>query len=177
MLCFGVPMNIQALEVRQQLYELIQRFPGMHFREIQRRSGLAIGTLQYHMKQLIEDGLITGVKDGEYVRFYPVGAVTETDKFLLQFLRQTPIRRMLVLLLEKKRANHKQLTSASGVSPATTSWYLGKLLDAKIVVKKRAGREVFYSIAKPREVMRTMLTYKESFLDKVVERFIEIWEK
>jgi len=170
-------MNIQALETRQQLYELIQRFPGMHFREIQRTSGLAVGTLQYHIKHLVEEGLVVGVKDGEYVRYYPVGAVTEKDKFLLQFLRQKPIRRMLVFLLENKRANHKRLTGASGVSPATTSWYLGKLLDAKVVVKRKVGREVFYSIAEPREVARTLLTYKESFLDKVVERFTEIWER
>jgi len=170
-------VNIQALEVRQQLYEFIQRFPGMHFREIQRRSGLAVGTLQYHIKQLAKEKLVVGVKDGEYIRYYPVGAVTEKDRFLLQFLRQKPIRRMLVLLLEKKKVNHKQLAGVSGVSPATASWYLGKLLDARIVSKKKAGRKVFYSVVEPKEVARTITLYKASFLDKIVERFTEIWEK
>lgn len=170
-------MNIQALELRQQLFEFIQRFPGMHFREIHRRTGLAVGTLQYHVKQLEDEKLIVGVKDGEYTRFYPVAAVTERERFLLQFLRQEPIRRILVLLLEKKKVNHKQLAKASGVSPATTSWYLGKLLDAAIVSKKKTGREVFYTVVEPKEVSRTIISFKASFLDRVVDRFAGIFEK
>ena len=170
-------MNIQALEVRQQLFEFIQKFPGLHFREIHRRTGMAVGTLQYHLKQLEEEKLVIGVKDGEYTRLYPVAAVTEKDRFLLQYLRQKPIRRMLVLVLEKKRANHKQLSAVSGVSPATASWYLAKLIDAGIVTKSKHGREVFYVVVAPRELARTITAYKASFLDKVVERFTEIWEK
>jgi len=170
-------LNIQALEVRQQLFEFIQRFPGLHFREIQRRTGMAVGTLQYHLKRLEEEKLVIQVKDGEYTRVYPVAAVTQRERFLLQFLRQKPIRRMLVLLLEKKRANHKQLAGVSGVSPATASWYLAKLIDANIVTKSKHGREVFYVVVEPKEVGRTIVSYKASFIDKVVERFTEIWEK
>jgi predicted transcriptional regulator len=170
-------LNIQALEVRQQLFEFIQKFPGLHFREIQRRTGLSVGALQYHLKQLGNDKLIVGIKDGEYTRYYAVGVVTEKDRAVLPFLRQKPVRRMLVLMLEKGKANNKQLSKASGVSPATTSWYLGKLLAAGIVSRRKAGREVFYSAVDAKEVARTIISYKSSFLDRVVEKFTEMWEK
>jgi len=169
--------NIQSIEMRQQIYEFVREFPGLHFREIKRRINLSIGALQYHLAQLAEDKLIVGVKDGEYLRYYTVGAVTQKDRFYLQFLRQTPIRRMVLYLLEKKRANHKSLATVSGVSLATTSWYLGKLLDAKIVQKKKTGREVFYTVADPKGLGRTLVSYNASFLDKMVERFASIWEK
>ena len=76
-------VNIQALEVRQQLFEFIQKHPGMHFREVQRRTGLSVGALQYHIRQLEEEKLAVGVKDGEYTRYYAVGAVTERARWAL----------------------------------------------------------------------------------------------
>lgn len=170
-------MNIQALEARQQVLEFIQRFPGLHFRELQRRLALAVGTLQYHLAQLEGDKLVLGRKDGEYTRYYAAGVVTERDRFLLQFMRQTPIRHILLHLLEHKSANHKQLTARIELSPATASWYLDKLLDARLVLKRKSGREVFYSLADSAEVARTLITYRASFLDKLVDRFAALWEK
>ena len=170
-------MNIQALEARQQVFEFIQRSPGLHFRELQRRMGLAVGTLQYHLAQLEQDKLVIGLKDGEYSRYYAVGVVTTRDRFLLQFLRQTPVRHILLHLIENKSANHKQLTARIKLSPATASWYLEKLLDADIVGKKKSGREVFYSLIAPDEIARTLITYRASFLDRLVDKFAEIWEK
>ncbi|VVC72163.1 Winged helix-turn-helix DNA-binding protein [uncultured archaeon] len=172
-----IRLNIQALEVRQQLFEFIQKYPGLHFREIQRRTGMSIGALQYHLKQLSDEKLVIGMKDGEYTRYYNVGAVTDADKFLLPFLRQKPMRRMLITLLERKKANNKELSKVSGVSPATTSWYLSKLLAAGIVTKRKQGREVFYTILDEKDVARTIVSYKASFLDRVVEKFTEIWER
>ncbi len=170
-------VNIQALEVRQQIYEFIQHYPGLHFREIQRRLGIAVGTLQYHVRHLEEEKLIIGRKDGEYTRYYTVGVVTERDRFLLQFLRQRPMRHALLFLLEKKKVNHKQISLKIGLSPATTSWYLAKLVDANLLGKKRDGREVFYHLLNPKEMSRVLLTYRASFLDEVVDRFAAIFEK
>lgn len=170
-------VNIQALEVRQQLFEFIQKFAGLHFREIQRRTGMSVGALQYHLRQLQDEKLVVAVKDGEYTRYYPVGAVTESDKFLLPFLRQKPMRRILVFLLESKTANNKALCKVSGVSPATTSWYLAKLLSAGIVGKRKQGREMIYSVLNTKDVARTIIAYRTSFIDRVVEKFTEIWEK
>mgnify|MGYP002398971774 CR=1 FL=1 len=170
-------MDIQALEVRQQIYEFIQRNPGLHFREIHRRLAVAVGTLQYHLRHLEHEKLVIGRKDGEYTRYFVVGIVTERDRQLLQFLRQRPIRHALLLLLEKKRANHKQISLKIGLSPATTSWYLSKMIEAGLAAKSKSGREVFYSLVDPREISRVMLTYRASFLDEVVDRFADIFEK
>ena len=38
-----------ALEVRKRLYELIRRNPGLHYRELERKSGMISGQLEYHL--------------------------------------------------------------------------------------------------------------------------------
>jgi len=170
-------MNIQGIETRQQIYEFITKFPGTHFREIQRNLNLPVGTLQYHVNHLKRDQLIIAKKDGEYVRFYAIGLVTESEKSILSLLRQKPIRHIVILLLTKERVNHKQISNELKLSPATTSWYLNKMLESGTACKKKTGREVYYYLTNPNEVAKTIVTYKTSFLDKIVDRFIEIWEK
>lgn len=170
-------MRVQGLEQRQQIYEYILRFPGSHFREIQRALSLPVGTLQYHLKNLVEDKLLITKEDGEYVRYYAVGLFTERERELLSLLRQKPIRHTAIMLLTHKKLTHKQITSELKLSPPTTSWYLNKMLQSKVVKKRRVGKEVFYSLSKPTEIARVITTYRSSFLDEVVDRFIEIWER
>ncbi|QLJ53166.1 MAG: hypothetical protein Sv326_0991 [Candidatus Fermentimicrarchaeum limneticum] len=170
-------MKIQGLEQRQQIYEHIVRFPGSHFREIQRHLSLPVGTLQYHLGKLLDGKLIISKKDGEYVRYYALGLFTEMEKKLLSLLRQKPVRHIAVLLLTNNELNHKKLVSELKLSPATTSWYLGKMLEAKVVKKRRKGKEVLYSLSRPDEVAKVIVAHRSSFLDEIVDRFIEIWER
>jgi len=144
---------------------------------MQRHLRLPVGTLQYHLKSLLEDGLIIQKRDGEYVRYYAIGIFTEREKQLLSLLRQKPIRHIAVLLLTNDELNHKRVASGLKLSPATTSWYLDKMLGSKLVKKKRKGKEVIYSLIKPDEVVKAIITYRSSFLDDIVDRFIEMWER
>ena len=170
-------MRVQGLEQRQQIYEHIMHFPGSHFREVQRQLKLPVGTLQYHLTNLYRDGLIVQKKDGEYTRYYTLGLFTEREKKLLSLLRQKPIRHIVVMLLTNEEVNHKKIAAELKLSPATTSWYLDKMLEAKLVKKVRKGKEVIYSVTKPSEVAKVLITYRSSFLDDIVDRFIEIWER
>ena len=47
-----------ALETRRKLFDEIRAFPGIHFRELRRRTGLAIGSLQYHLDVLCKARLV-----------------------------------------------------------------------------------------------------------------------
>jgi len=170
-------MRVQGLEQRQQIYEHILHFPGSHFREIQRHLKLPVGTLQYHLANLCEDELIIQKRDGEYVRYYAIGLFTEREKKLLSLLRQKPIRHIAIMLLTNEELNHKRIVAELQLSPATTSWYLNKMLESKLVRKKRRGKEVIYSVARPDEVVRVLIAHRSSFLDNIVDRFIEIWER
>ncbi len=170
-------MRVQGLEQRQQIYEHILHFPGSHFREIQRHLKLPVGTLQYHLTNLLNDGLIIQKKDGEYVRYYAIGVFTERERMLLSFLRQKPIRHITIMLLTNKELNHKKIAEELKLSPATTSWYLDKMLESKLARKKRMGKEGLYSLTKPDEIAKAIITYRTSFLDAIVDRFIEMWER
>ena len=166
------------LETRRRIYELIKKTPGIHFREIERRLKVAVGNLQYHLQYLEKKNLIKVEKDEEYIRYYPKGTpLDETDKKIMSFLRRRTSRRILIYLLNNPYANNKDVSTAVGLSPSTVSWHLSKLVEARVVERKKEGRESFFKVRDAERIVKLLITYKESFLDKLVEGFVEVWER
>jgi predicted transcriptional regulator len=163
------------LEIRQSLYSLISTSPGLHFREIQRRTHIATGQITYHLNYLQKVGLIKTEEDGEYLRYYAHIQINDEERNVLELVRQKSIRHILLYLLEYNNCNHEHLVTNLDIAPSTISWHLKKLIDANIVNKEVEGRKSFYSISYPELVKKVLIKYKESFLDILVDRFIEMW--
>ncbi len=91
------------LESRRKIYEAVKKVPGIHFREINRRLGISLGGIEYHLRYLEQHELIVSKQEGRYKRYYVVGKLGSKDKQLLALLRQQMPRRILMhLLLQQK---------------------------------------------------------------------------
>ena len=88
----------RVLEVglRRKIYQIVKQYAGIHFREIERKSILATGSVQYHLNYLKRQGLIKIEKEGNTVRYFPQGFKTENKKIMV-FLRQKSIRDIILL--------------------------------------------------------------------------------
>ena len=164
------------LEIRHSIYSLISASPGLHFREIQRRTKIATGQLTYHLNYLQKVGLIKTENDGEYLRYYAQIQINDEERRVLELVRQKSIRHILLFLLENDNCNHEHLVKDLDIAPSTISWHLKKLIDANILNKEVEGRKSFYSIKNPELIKKVLIKNKDSFLDIVVDRFIEMWE-
>ena len=58
------------LETRRKIYEQINKSPGIHFRELERRLKVVVGNLQYHLQYLEKKNLIRTLNDEDYVRYF-----------------------------------------------------------------------------------------------------------
>lgn len=167
-----------SLETRKKIYELIRASPGIHFREIERRLKIATGNLQYHLHYLEERNLIRSERDGKYTRYFPKDLrLDDVDREILSFLRRRTSRWILMYLLENPDANNKDISRSAGLSPSTVSWHMNKLLEAGIVERRVEGRESYFRVKDPERIAGLIITYKESFLDRFVEGFVEAWEQ
>ena len=168
-------MEALDLNIRRFLYSLIQEAPGLHFRELQRRTKTATGQLTYHLDYLQKVDLIKTNRSGEFLRFYPSNLNDERIA-ILKLVRQKSMRHLVLYLSEKNNCNCEQLVGALHLAPSTISWHLGKLIHSKIVEKKSENKTSVFSIACPQLVKQVLLEYQESFMDKLVDQFIEMWE-
>jgi predicted transcriptional regulator len=168
---------VLELEARRRIYDALVDSPGLHFRELQRRVGSAYGALQYHLEFLVRHDLVVEEKGREYSRFFPASFRGMRERELISLLRQESIRRILLFLLEHPESRNKDLVERLGLSPPTISWHLGRLLEAGAVSTHRRGSDSLFSVSEPDVITRLLVTYKASFLDKIVDRFVEVWER
>jgi predicted transcriptional regulator len=169
-------MSDAPLPTQQRIYSQIQNVPGIHFRELMRSCGVSTGQLSHHISALKRLQLIWEEKQGRNARFYPLG-LNDSERHILRFLRSHTTRRILLLLLEHPSLAHKDLTGKMGLSPSTVSWHLEQLKNAGILSLEKKGKEHRYSITQKEEVRRVLIAHRQSFLDKLVDNFIDSWEE
>ena len=166
------------LDTRKKLYRIIEKSPGLHFREIQRRSGIAVGSLQYHLEYLQKRGFLTIQKEGKFVRYYAMRTkkIVE-DKDLMGLLRQEQPRHILLFLLQRRFATNEKIAQAVNLSQSTTSAYLKKMLETGALQRRKSGRKTHFSISNKEKIAQLLAQYKKSFLDELVDNFVEVWSE
>ncbi len=164
------------LDIRKKIYNTIKRNPGLHFREIQRRVGIATGALQYHLDYLTKKHLVKTERETKFLRYYLVRQDFE-DTSLMALLRQDSMRKIIVFLMQKRFANNQTISKQVNLSPSTTSWHLEKLVESGVIEKNRRGRKTYFKLTDKDKIAELLVGYKRSFLDEAVNNFVEIWEE
>jgi predicted transcriptional regulator len=168
--------KILELNVRRRIYEIVNKYAGSHYREIERKSRLSTGSVQYHLAYLVRHGLIKEEKVGNNLRYFPKEFKSANTK-LLGLLRQSSIRRIILCILTYKNCSHEQIVEFVGLSSSTVSWHVKKLEENHIISFIKDGRIKNYTILiDENEIMNLLIIYKETFFDTLVDRAIEMWE-
>jgi predicted transcriptional regulator len=162
------------IEPKRAIFSAVRECPGVHFRELQRLLGMPVGQLEYHLRALDEEGLIKSTDDRYYKRYF-ASEVDARDKPLLGALRQENPRRIVLHLMLNPGTGHGDLSIACNLALSSLSFYLNDLVSKGIIIRLKDGRAAHFSVAEPERVSRALITYRRSFLDKLVDRFISIW--
>lgn len=167
---------VLALASRRKIYALVKEFSGCHFHELERKSRLAAGTLQYHLHYLTKHELLTLQKDGNKIRYF-TAAIPQQHQTLLALLRQKYIRHILLFLLQHDHCTQQELVDFLSLAPSTISLYLSKLAEQGIIHGKKQGKRISYQLAVPaQDIITTLVTYRESFFDTLVDQTIMMWD-
>ncbi len=130
-----------------------------------------MGALEYHLGQLQDAGLVTVLQE-EHKRFFPA-EMDRRDKRVLAMLRQRLARHALLVLLDEGETTKTRLTERLDVAPSTLQYHLQHLSEAGLVVAERSGREAVFRIADPEAVVRLLVSYRSSLVDRLVDSFLE----
>jgi DNA-binding transcriptional ArsR family regulator len=90
--------DILNLKTRQEIYNFILKYPGLHLREISRRMNFSLGNLRHHLSYLKKHGLISTKTHSRYSRYYVIQKIDENDKEIINLLRQEIPRKIILLL-------------------------------------------------------------------------------
>lgn len=169
-------MSKQGLEVesRKKIYKLIEEYPGLHMREISRRTGMALNLVKYHLDQLKRYEMLDEIEENEYKRYFPREGerrVDYRDKRHLALLRQEiPLSIVVYLLNEEKAVSHRELKDELDIAPSTLSYHLKKMEKKGLLEKD--GRK--YRVREPKMISDLLMKYEPP--RDIIDNFIDLWE-
>lgn len=166
----------------EALLSFVQRYPGVHLREIRRRLSIPIGTLDYHMYKLGRRGLIAVRFQGGYKCAYPdtpIGfgpPIPEDEKLLLAFLRHGVPRAILLQLYLDGPSPPATVASQISTSAANLAYYLRRLEQAKVISREGEGAGRQIRLNEPKRVHEILLHYPP-LPETPVDRFLRFWSE
>jgi len=161
-------------ERRSKIYATVKKNPGLHIRELQRIIGIPMASLQYHLTYMASRQVIIEEKSEHFTRYYSKPLESE-DKKVLSVLRQKRLREIVMLILVDKKVKYRVIVQTLKLTPSTVSFYLKYLLENNIVERTKIGHENIYTLKNEDRIAKVLITYKSSFLDKLVDKWADTW--
>lgn len=162
---------------RQMIFEFVRDSPGTHLRGIQQQLGLPLGTVEYHLRELVKLGLVSEREDGIYRRYFVAGQLGGVDRELLAALRQEIPRRIVMHLLLNPGLTFGHVRAAFEISGSTLHYHLKKLEKRGILARRKEGRESFFTVINEREVAKVLLAHRKSFGDELLDEWARTWDE
>jgi predicted transcriptional regulator len=161
-------------ENRRKIYATIEGSPGIHLRELQRVLNMPLTTMEYHLSYMSRKKIIYSETDTHYKRYY-AKPLDDEDKKVLSALRQKRLREIVLLILSNGKAKYQFMADYLKVPHSTLSFYLKYLVDNGILLKEKVGYETIYTVKDDDKVVKVLVAYKASFLDKLIDKAIAMW--
>ncbi|KAF6246041.1 winged helix-turn-helix transcriptional regulator [Nitrosopumilus sp. b2] len=156
-----------------QIQDIIEKNPGIQFREIMRSSGLKNGVLSHYLDKLERNGIIKADRGPRQVRFYPP-QITEDESIVIKALRKQTPRDLLLTLVKEDGLEFSQLVKQVNKSPSTVSLYLSQLVDDGLVETKFVQLKKRYHIKVRDLIDKLVEDYRPSLLEKPTSGFEDI---
>lgn len=131
-------------ENRAAILEAVESSPGINLTSIMAATGLAEGTVRYHLRVLEHEDLLEGAKVRGRRRYVPR---TDADIELVAAFEEEATRDVLETLFEHEPATGTTLAESLGRDPSTVSHHLSRLADAGLVDREQDGPALRNSLA------------------------------
>ena len=89
----------------QHITTIIQKNPGIQFREIMRITGFKNGVLSHYLGKLEKTGTVHVLREPRQTRFYPIEIPDVEFQIIKNLRRQTPRKILHCLMLDEKGLN------------------------------------------------------------------------
>lgn len=135
-----------------------------------------MGTTQYHLNYLIKSNRITYLRRGLRKNYFINGVFFTPNGFnLLQVLNQETAREILLFIIEKKNPTQLDLIKSFGLSGASISWHIKRLLDLNLISESRTGKYKRYTLAADPEMLINMVkNFRPGIWDRWSNRLADV---
>ena len=150
--------NVLDTEVRKNLYEYIEDYPGSHLREIARELDLKPSNAAWHLRKLEQTNLVRSRSIGGKKVYYLVeGGVEARKEAVAESILKNKNARMIMEYLSDNPGKHLlEIANALDLNHHTVKWHIKKMYMAELVEGDTSNSA--YPVYYPTSVSYTHLT-------------------
>lgn len=167
------------VEMRRRILSLVNQYPGLHLRELQRRALTSAMLVEYHLNVLERWGLVTSHEEGGYRRFFPARdaklPLGKTEKVWLGLLRQPVPLGIALYLIETPLAPHKELADVVPVTKSTLTYHLKNMEAAGLIAREPPGGGRAFRLVDAEKVLALLRAYRPT--PDMVAAYGEMWDQ
>ncbi|MDG6906326.1 MAG: winged helix-turn-helix transcriptional regulator [Nitrososphaerota archaeon] len=172
---FGENVRPDIQGTRDLIFEYVKAHPGTHLRRIGRELGLGNGDLQYNLYILEKQGKVSATKRGLYKFVFPSGIFGEKETAILSALSTESQREILIHLMKNPALSQSQIAHLVGLTPATISWHMKRLVDLGLVERVKNGKQVNYLVLGDKEeIEKFVRNYHAGFWERLSSKLTDI---
>ncbi len=164
------------LDSRKRIFEYIRSRPGTFLREMERGLDMELGMLSYHLKVLVDAGMVRTEQEGNHLRYFSTGAVNPTDIKSISYLKNRSTRAILLFVLDKGSIRYCELAPLVGISKSTLTYHIKRLVLAELV-KVSDDQEKVICLTDPNKIMRLLIWVREDVERDSADALIEVWNR
>ncbi len=166
---------ITTVESKALILEQITKTPGIRYRELLRQTGLANGTLEYHLKMLEKLYRVKVERhEGRRARYYPI-SFSSDEAHIIGYVRNNVARQIVYFIQRHDLCTFGEIVDYIKKAPSTVSWHLKRLSEGGIVSVRYGQDYHLYSIYNNNLIESILKKCEESFGDKITDRYYEMF--
>jgi predicted transcriptional regulator len=165
---------------RQMIYNLISEHPGLYRAKIAEILGMSTQLAEYHLTQMQRNNQLIAVKKlGQHHQRYYISenSISGSEMKILEPLAKNINLSIVLLLLNHRTMQHKELSLKLKISPSRLSYHLNELVKNDIITINPFGQEKGYELRDKKEIYRLIKKYKlHLIINSDIEDFVDLWQ-
>ncbi|MCL4332322.1 MAG: hypothetical protein M1162_02235 [Candidatus Thermoplasmatota archaeon] len=153
---------------RESLLKVILANPGLHFRELQRRTLSAVGQLEYHLYQLERDAKVVSRRDGRNLRYFSNESGTISERKIAFYMRNRVGRDVIVRGLSEGNRYFRVPGNEKTLS------VVGQMVDEGLVDVEVRNGNTFVLLRDRESIIAFLKKYSRSFLDSLASAMFSL---
>jgi len=132
---YVTPDNVLDTDVRRNLYEYIDEYPGSHLREIARELDLKPSNAAWHLRKLEQTNLIRSRNIGGKRVYYLVegGIESRREAVASSILRNDNAHNIMQYLIKNPNKHLLEIAHALDLNHHTVKWHIKKMYMAELI--------------------------------------------
>jgi len=132
---YVTPENVLNTEVRKNLYNYIDEYPGSHLREIARELDLKPSNAAWHLRKLEQTNLVRSrTIGGKRVYYLVEGGIEARREAIAEAILKNKNARDIMLYLQGNPRKHLlEIANALNLNHHTVKWHIKKMYMAELI--------------------------------------------